>query len=304
MHYPGGVYAIPFGFRALELDLWVPLAAAPPPVVVWLHGGSWMGGDRRLLPTRFRSGQIFDALIDAGLAVATLDYRLAREAPFPAQLHDAKSAVRFLRARADRLGIDTRRIGIWGESAGAHLAALVGLTARRPDLEGTIGLAGPSSAVDAVVSWYGPSDLDVLAETPWPPDLAAVESPEALEDPLEALLRGAGAATRADASPITHVAPGAPPFLLLHGMEDRLVPHAQSQALAAALSAVGAPARLLSVPGAGHVFDGYEDVEALIRFSVEHLADALLRDRGSAGPCSSDHGGAPRQAEDLSDTGE
>ena len=87
-----------------------------------------MFGDRRYLPETLRPNQVFDALLDAGLAVATIDYRHALEAPFPAQLHDAKAAVRYLRAHADELGIDTERIGVWGESAGGHLAALVGLT--------------------------------------------------------------------------------------------------------------------------------------------------------------------------------
>lgn len=278
VHHSGVTFAVPFGHRPLELDLWVPPAAEPPPVVVWLHGGSWMTGDRRLLPVRFGPDEIFDALVAAGLAVATIDYRLAREAPFPAQLHDAKSAIRYLRRQADRLGVDTERMGVWGESAGGHLALLVGLTARRPDLEGSSGRAGPSSAVDVVVSWYGPSDLDELAETPWPPDITAGAPPEDLEDPLEVLLAGADPITRADASPVTHVAPGAPPILLVHGMDDLLVPHAQSQALVVALRDVGVPARLISVAGAGHVFDGHEDVDVLIRHSVEHLADALLDD--------------------------
>lgn len=281
VHYAGVTYAIPFGHRPLELDLWVPPAAAPPPVVVWLHGGSWMTGDRRLTPARFRPGQIFDALMAAGLAVATVDYRLAREAAFPAQLHDVRSAICYLRAQADQFGVDTSHMGVWGESAGGHLAALVGLTAH-PDIEGDFGLASSSSAVDVVVSWYGPSDLDLLAQTPWPPDVVAEGSAEPLEDPLEALLSGADAATRADASPITHVAPGAPPFLLVHGTEDLLVPHVQSEALAAALTNAGVTARLVSVPGAGHVFDGHEDVDVLVQHSVDYLADALLNDRRRA----------------------
>jgi acetyl esterase/lipase len=276
LHYSGVTYAIPFGYRPLQLDLWTPAAAAPPPVVVWVHGGSWMTGDRRLLPARFRPGQLFDALLESGLAVATIDYRLAREASFPAQLHDAKAAIRHLRAHADELGVETRRIGIWGESAGGHLAALVGLTARRRDLEGNFGVAGPSSAVDVVVDWYGPSDLELLAETPWPPEIAAGQPAELLEDPLDALLAGADAATRADASPVTHVAPGAPPFLLVHGTEDPLVPIVQSEVLEAALTEAGVPVRLLSVSGAGHVFDGHEDIDAIVRSSVDHLASALL----------------------------
>ena len=140
----------------------MPATATPAPLVVWIHGGGFMFGDRRYLPETLRPNQVFDALLDAGLAVATIDYRHALEAPFPAQLHDAKAAVRYLRAHADELGISTERIGVMGESAGGHIAALVGLTAHRADLEGTHGVVGPSSAVDVVVDWYGPADLTTM----------------------------------------------------------------------------------------------------------------------------------------------
>ena len=128
---------------------------------------------RRCGPTRS-----FDALLDAGLAVATIDYRHALEAPFPAQLQDAKAAVRYLRAHADELGISTERIGVMGESAGGHIAALVGLTAHRPDLEGSHGVVGPSSAVDVVVDWYGPADLTTMPRKTLPPQIAAKLPPE------------------------------------------------------------------------------------------------------------------------------
>src|SRR3954465_8364785 len=84
--YPGAVYAAPSGYRSLELDLWVPDTVSLPPVVVWVHGGAWMTGHRRLLPPGLRPGQLFEELLATGLAVATIDYRHAREARFPAQL--------------------------------------------------------------------------------------------------------------------------------------------------------------------------------------------------------------------------
>ena len=154
----GVTYAAPGGYRPLQLDVWVPATEAPAPLVVWVHGGAWMMGDRRYLPPTLRPNQLFEALLDAGLAVATIDYRFAKEARFPAQLHDVKAAVRYLRAHAEALGINVDRIGVWGESAGGHLAALVALTADRTDLEGDLGVVGPSSAVDVVVDWYGVSD--------------------------------------------------------------------------------------------------------------------------------------------------
>src|SRR4249919_899820 len=153
--YDGVTYAIAPGYRPLLLDLWVPASPSPPPLVVWIHGGAWMLGDRRYLPETVRPNQLFEELVAAGLAVATIDYRHALEAQFPAQLHDAKAAIRYLRAYANELGIETERIGVWGESAGGHLAALVGLTGQQLDLEGAIGVLRQSSAVDVVVDWYG-----------------------------------------------------------------------------------------------------------------------------------------------------
>jgi acetyl esterase/lipase len=274
-HYAGAVYAAVPGYRALELDLWVPDAERPAPLTVWVHGGAWMSGNRRSLPPGLRPDQLFDELLAAGLAVATIEYRHAREASFPAQLHDAKAAVRWLRHHADRLGLDPARVGIGGESAGGHLAALVGLTADRPDLEGEVGVAGPSSAVDVVLDWYGVACAETMPEFDLPPDVAARLSPADRVPPLEVLLDGADDAARGAVSPVAHVRPGAPPFLLLHGTADPVVPYAQSELLAEALTAVGVDVQLVPVPDAGHGFDGCGDVDAVVHRSVGFLADAL-----------------------------
>jgi acetyl esterase/lipase len=207
--YVGITYAAPAGYRPLQLDLWVPASATPPRLVVWIHGGGWMMGDRRYLPETLRPNQIFDTLLAAGLAVATIDYRHALEATFPAQLHDAKAAVRYLRAHADALEIDTTRIGVIGESAGGHLAALVGLTASRADLEGSHGVVGPSSAVDVVVDWYGPSDFRTMPRMTPPPHIAAKLEPAMLVPPEDQLTRGLEGAALADVWPVTHVTPAA-----------------------------------------------------------------------------------------------
>jgi acetyl esterase/lipase len=274
-YYAGVTYAAPPGYRPLQLDVWVPAAPAVPPLVVWIHGGAWMNGDRRYLPETLRPNQLFDALLDAGLAVATIDYRHALEASFPAQLHDAKAAIRYLRAHADILGIDTSRIGVWGESAGGHLVALLGLTAHRRDLEGDIGVVGASSAVDVVVDWYGPSDFDTMPRRPPPPPIAAQLPPELVLPPEDLLTRGLAGEALADASPITHVTPNAPPFLLVHGVADWLVPYAQSGQLAAALEAAGGSVQLVPVEGAQHIFDGYDDIDSVVQLSVDYLAQAL-----------------------------
>jgi acetyl esterase/lipase len=274
-HFSGITYAVAVGYRPLQLDLWVPDSATPPPLVVWVHGGGFMFGDRRYLPETLRPNQVFDALLEAGLAVATIDYRHALEAPFPAQLHDAKAAVRYLRAHADELGISTERIGVAGESAGAHIAALVGLTAHRPDLEGTHGVLGQSSAVDVVVDWYGPADLATMPRVALPPAIAAKLPPEMATPPEDHLTRGLEGAARADASPVTHVTADAPPFLLVHGTADWLVPYAQSEQLHAALTAASVSSTLVPVEGAEHIFDGHDDVDGLVRLTVEYLTRAL-----------------------------
>ena len=167
---PGGIgrlrraveYAAPPGYRPLLLDLHVPHGDRPP-VVLFLHGGGWRLGTRRVFcPTRRDwDPDPFHRLVGAGFAVASADYRLSGEAVFPAQLHDVTAAVRWLQTRADELGVDADRIVVWGESAGAHLAALLGLTAGRPDLVDLVGGA-PVPAPAGVVDWYGPADLTAL----------------------------------------------------------------------------------------------------------------------------------------------
>jgi acetyl esterase/lipase len=274
-HFSGLTYAVAFGYRPLQLDVWVPAGEGPAPLVLWVHGGAFMMGDRRLLPETLRPGQVFDALLAAGLAVATIDYRHALEAPFPAQLHDAKAAVRYLRAHADELGLSTARIGVWGESAGGHIAALLGLTAHRPDLEGAHGVVGPSSAVDVVVDWYGLADLETMPRQPPPPQVAALLPEEMRTPPEDHLLRGLTGDGRADASPVNHVRADSPPFLLVHGTADWLVPFPQSVQLHEALVAAGARAELVPVEGAGHIWLGSEDVDGIVAQSVRYLAEAL-----------------------------
>jgi acetyl esterase/lipase len=275
-HFSGITYAVAVGYRPLQLDLWVPDTAAPAPLVVYVHGGGFMFGDRRYLPETLRPDQLFEAMVEAGLAVATIDYRHALESPFPAQLHDAKAAVRWLRAFARDLGISTRRIGVMGESAGGHLAALVGLTASRADLEGAHGVVGPSSAVDVVVDWYGPSDFTTMPRMQPPPHIAAKLEPAMLVPPEDQLTRGLEGAALADVNPVTHVTPDAPPFLLVHGTADWLVPYAQSEQLHATLTEAGVACELVPVENAQHIFDGCDDIDAVVRLSVDHLAKALL----------------------------
>ncbi len=209
------------------------------------------------------------------MAVAAVDYRRSLEARFPAQLHDLKAAVRYLRCYADDLGISTGSIGCVGESAGGHLAALLGLTGRRAELEGAVGVVGPSSAVQVVVDWYGVSNMATMPRTPMPPHVAATLPPEVTRPPEDILLDGVDAQTYADASPVNHTSADSPPFLLLHGTDDSVVPYSQSEELLAALTAAGASAELVPVTGADHIFAGYGDIDALVDRTVRFLTDAL-----------------------------
>jgi len=258
----GVPYAALPGARPLELDLYLP-AQRPAPVVVFVHGGGWRLGSRHSAGPAYPATTAFEAVARAGIAVASVDHRLSGEALWPAQLHDVKAAVRWLRARAGELGVDPGRVHAWGESAGGHLAALLGLTAGDPGLEGDVGVTGPSSAVAAVAAWYPPTDLPAL-----PGDLG---TDPAAADSREAQLLGAPVAAvpdrAAQASPVAHVSPGAPPFLLLHGRADRLIPCVQSERLRDALQDAGVPVGLTTYDGADHMWLG----------SPEAAEDALAR---------------------------
>lgn len=255
--HEGLTYAAIPGYRPLLMDVHVPEGVRDAACVVWIHGGAWLLGDRRYAP--WADGALFQKLIDAGFAVATIDYRHSREAPFPAQLHDAKAAIRYLREFAGVLQLDPDRVALWGESAGSQLAMLTALSAHRPELEGSIGVTGPSSAVAAVVDWYGRADAaDPHEGVPFP--LPGWDAPAdvQVQMPMDILLAGSplGTDAVAEASPILQVHVGAPPFLVVHGEDDRLIPIAQSKSLVARLRAADVDVEFRGVPGADHVFMG------------------------------------------------
>jgi acetyl esterase/lipase len=286
--HPALTYSTPDGYRPLHMDVYVPTGLdSPPPCVVWIHGGAWLFGSRQTPPDYWPEGALFQTTIDAGLAVASIDYRHSREASFPAQLHDAKAAVRYLRRFADQLGIDGTRIAAWGESAGGHLAALLGLVID-PALEGTEGVLGESSAVDAVVDFYGVSDVDTLPSflDTLPPEFVAqllAQGPASEADPTSVILARTPldqTDARRVLSPVHHARAGAPPFLLVHGDADGLVPRSQSDQLLEALAAAGVPADLLIVEGGDHVFLGADPLPP-IRHAVEFLRARLADPKGT-----------------------
>jgi acetyl esterase/lipase len=254
-----------------RLDIYSPTQGKPPyPVVVIIHGGGWTMGDKRgELPLAAIPG--FLAL---GFAVASINYRLAPDAVFPAQLLDVKAAIRYLRHTATEFGLDPDRIAVVGESAGAHLAALLGTTQGLAEFDDpALGNPDVSSDVHAVVDFYGPADLTTSDAQ------RALNPPCPAEpDPNIGLLLGASPAEAPDvaaaASPITYLQPGrdVPPFFIAHGDVDCVVPHQQSVELHEAIEAV-APGRsqLTIVPGSGHYveFDFQSINQALTAFLNE-----------------------------------
>jgi acetyl esterase/lipase len=230
---------------------------------VWVHGGAWRSGSKDEVPPGF---------VERGVTVASVDYRLSTEARFPAMIHDIKAAVRFLRARAGAYGYRADRIAIGGSSAGAHLAALVGVTNRHPDLEGRIGdHLDTSSDVQAILSYYGASNLTTILQQSTPSGLD-VRKP-ALELLLGALPDGAKALAEL-ASPVRHVDRSDPPLLLLHGDQDPQMPINQSHELHGAYLKLGLDAALDVVHGAAHggnLFHTPERADRSVAFLVRTL---------------------------------
>ena len=239
---PGLEYAT-VGNAPLLLDFYKPSDRKEgAPLVVWVHGGAWRSGSRRQVPVL--------GLLDRGFALASVDYRLSSQAPFPAQVHDIKAAIRFLRSKSEDLGIDSNQIMIAGASAGGHLAALVGLTKGEPRLEGEVGdHLHASSQVSAIVSFYGASNLETILDQSTPnglgiriPALQLLLRAQPSQDPELAKL----------ASPVTHVDREDPPLLLIHGDQDFQMPINQSHELQGAYEAVGNAAEFVVVHGGGH----------------------------------------------------
>ena len=251
------------GEKALLLDLYLPVQDGGPwPVIVWVHGGAWQQGSKEN-PRALR-------MVARGYAVASINYRLSQEATFPAQIHDCKAAVRWLRAHAAAYSLDPERIGAWGGSAGGHLVALLGTAGDVPALEGDLGHGDQSSRVQAVCDFYGPSDFCRMNDVAGAMDHDAADSPESQ-------LIGAPIQERRDrvarANPIAYVGPDTPPFLIVHGDHDWTVILNQSQLLYRALRVGGVQATLHIVEGAGHGFQGATEAQ---RAEIDALVDAFF----------------------------
>lgn len=250
------------GERALKLHLLKPKSPPkdPLPAVIFVYGGGWKAGNREA------GIRPLARLVGKGYVGASIEYRLSQEAKFPAQIEDCKCAIRFLRAKAKEYGIDPDRIGVWGPSAGGHLAALLGTSGGVKELEGSGGWADQSSRVQAVVDWFGPTDFLKMGKNKIDHDAAT--SPESQ------LIGGAIQENQekvAKANPITYVTKDDPPFLIMHGDKDDLVPLSQSEMLQEALQKAGVESTLHVVQGAGHGFGGPELMAKIDAFFDKHL---------------------------------
>ena len=249
---PAGIKAernIPYvenGHRNQVLDIYLPETPSekPLPLMIWIHGGAWMGGSQANPPALY--------LVKKGFAVASIQYRFVNDAKWPAQAFDCKAAIRFLRANAAKYHFDPDRFAVGGDSAGGHLAAFIGTSGDVKEMEGDLGNTNVSSRVQAVVDWFGPTDLLAMGDQAGPNSMIKHNDANA----PEALLLGGPVQEKKElaktANPLTYIDKNDPPFLIMHGDNDQLVPLAQSKMLAKALTDAGVDATMKTIPGAGH----------------------------------------------------
>ena len=263
----------PGGHPRQKLDLLLPKerkADKPLPVIAFIHGGGWRGGDKRS-----GIGRLAPFVAGGEFAGLSIGYRLSGDATWPSQIHDCKAAIRWIRANAKEYHLDPERIGVWGSSAGGHLVAMLGVSGSSTALEGNVGAhLDQDSSVGCVVDFFGPSELLTMGDHPSKIDHNAADSPESL------LVGGALQEHKErarSASPIAYVTEGDAAFLIVHGTKDQLVPYQQSVDLNQKLVAAGVPSNLITVDGGGHGNFGAAtgEIQDLVRtFLTKHLGEA------------------------------
>lgn len=248
------------------LDLYVPQSSRPVPLVIFSAGSAWMADNGRQ-----GADKVAAELNPHGFAVAGVSIRSSSQAKFPAQLYDIKGAIRWLRAHAKTYNLDPQRFAIMGDSSGGWTAAMAGVTGDIPALEGDVGVRGPSSAVQAALPFYPPTDFSQMDAhmldncTFFNAVLGLTDCHEDARSP-ESLLLGCPINDCPDkvaaANPLTYVGSRrTPPFLIFHGEQDPLVPYHQGRLLRDALASAGDEVRFVSFPHAGHgpLFDMLSD---------------------------------------------
>jgi acetyl esterase/lipase len=251
------------GARSLKLDVIKPKAESdkPRPCVVWIHGGGWQNGNKSSGLSRLAG------LVASGDYVGvSVGYRLTDETAWPGQIHDCKAAIRWIRSNARTLGIDPDKIGVMGSSAGGHLVSMLGTSGDVQELDGQNGSPEVSSQVACVVDICGPSDF-----------LAIGKDNPRLSDPAGPVykLLGGPIAEKSDvakaASPVTYVTANDPPFLILHGTDDRTVPIRQAEILHAAQQKAGGDTTFVKINGGGHAIGGPAVAKRIEAFLARHL---------------------------------
>ena len=230
------------GHERQKLDLYVPDTGENLPLIIWVHGGAWLGGDKRHYNPR--------EYLKSGYAGASINYRLSQHAIFPAQIEDVKAAVRWLRANAETYRLDSDRFAAWGSSAGGHLVAMLGTTGDVNEFEVGENLE-VSSRVQAVVDYYGPTDF-LQMDAHRLPDGLVHDAPDSPESKLVGGPIQEHKDRVAKANPVTYVSEDDSPFLIIHGDQDKLVPYQQSVLLKDALEKTGVPVTFYKVEGGGH----------------------------------------------------
>jgi acetyl esterase/lipase len=269
---------VPGGDPAQRLDLYLPERAGGPPLplLLCIHGGGWSSGSKDDCPAAL--------LVPHGYAAASIDYRLVQQAAFPAQIQDCQAALRWLRANSGKYNLDPDRVCAWGASAGGHLAALMGTAGGTDAFPKIGGHEAQSDRVQAVCNVYGPTNLNSVARHA--AEDTAVRYVFDFADRTNPYARliggrlGEDHAKAAAASPIHYVGRGDPPFLILHGTADPIVPFAQSVEFAEALRKAGVDVTLQGLPGAGHGGDafGLRPVrELVLAFFAKHLKGADVK---------------------------
>lgn len=250
------------------LDLFIPRSDRPMPLIVWVHGGAWLGGSKD-------GGNPALPFLAKGYAVASINYRLSQHAVYPAQIQDCKEAIRFLRANAKKYNLNPDAFGAWGASAGGHLVALLGTTNGVKDLMvANSPHKDTSDRVQCVVDFFGPTDLTKMAAQAGPKSAIDHNSATSPESKLVGGAIPENKEKAAKANPIGYVTKETAPFLILHGDSDPLVPLAQSELLHEALTKAGVASELVVIKEGGHGGPGFaspENQEKIASFFERHL---------------------------------